>query len=272
MNSISDYKYTLSICAIFHNEAPYLKEWIEYHKKVGVEHFWLYNNNSRDNYQQILKSFIKDGVVELIEWPSEEKEGNHFFYQVQSPAYTDALSKAKGISKWLAIIDIDEFIVPIQENKVSDCLENSYSGFPGVCVNWQYFGTSHVPKCKKVNDSIFLLNDLTLKMKWDHPLNQHFKSIVQPKYVLGCPNPHFCHYIPPHYPVTTDYIPVGHTHLCPININILQLNHYWPRDEWYLNHIKIPRQLKWGTYTKEAALEHVSRMNEERDEKILKYL
>jgi len=29
--------YTLAIAAIFKDEAPYLKEWIEYHKLVGVE-------------------------------------------------------------------------------------------------------------------------------------------------------------------------------------------------------------------------------------------
>ena len=32
-------KYQVSICAIFKNEAKYLKEWIEFHKIIGVEHF-----------------------------------------------------------------------------------------------------------------------------------------------------------------------------------------------------------------------------------------
>ena len=32
-------KYQVSICAIFKDEAPYIKEWIEFHKIVGVEHF-----------------------------------------------------------------------------------------------------------------------------------------------------------------------------------------------------------------------------------------
>ena len=41
-----DKKYNVAVCAIFKNEAPYLKEWIEFNHLVGVEHFYLYNNNS----------------------------------------------------------------------------------------------------------------------------------------------------------------------------------------------------------------------------------
>lgn len=32
-------RYYLAAAAIFQDEAPYLKEWIEYHKLIGVEHF-----------------------------------------------------------------------------------------------------------------------------------------------------------------------------------------------------------------------------------------
>lgn len=31
----------LSICATFKDEAPYIPEWIEFHRRVGVDHFFL---------------------------------------------------------------------------------------------------------------------------------------------------------------------------------------------------------------------------------------
>jgi hypothetical protein len=62
-----EYKYDLAICAIFQDEAPYLKEWIEFHRLVGVEHFYLYNHRSRDHYQEVLKPYILSGLVELID-------------------------------------------------------------------------------------------------------------------------------------------------------------------------------------------------------------
>lgn len=37
----ADKLYYLSVCAIFKNEGPILKEWIEYHLLVGVDHFFL---------------------------------------------------------------------------------------------------------------------------------------------------------------------------------------------------------------------------------------
>src|SRR5687768_12283024 len=107
-SSVFAFKYNLSICAIFQNEGPYLKEWIEYHKLLGVEHFYLYNNFSEDNFKEILEPYIKKGEVELTEWnftSSNQVE----WTKVQCDAYNHAIKKAKNKSKWLALIDLDEF-------------------------------------------------------------------------------------------------------------------------------------------------------------------
>ena len=41
--------YYSSICAIFKDEARFLREWLEYHRLIGIEHFYLYNNFSTDD-------------------------------------------------------------------------------------------------------------------------------------------------------------------------------------------------------------------------------
>ena len=46
INSGERKRYNVTICAIFKNEAPYLREWIEFNRVVGIEHFYLFNNNS----------------------------------------------------------------------------------------------------------------------------------------------------------------------------------------------------------------------------------
>ncbi len=56
-----DKKYYISICSIFKNEAKYFEEWLEYHLMIGVDHFYLYNNFSEDNYYEILEKYIKSG-------------------------------------------------------------------------------------------------------------------------------------------------------------------------------------------------------------------
>lgn len=125
-------KYKVSICAIFKDEADYLKEWLEYHIIVGVEHFYLYNNNSSDNYLEVLTPYIKKGIVTLIDWPMK---------QGQMEAYQHWADNYKNESKWVGFIDIDEFIVPNENDTIYDFLK-SFEDRPVVIIYWKYFGSS----------------------------------------------------------------------------------------------------------------------------------
>ena len=62
-------RYEMAACLRFKDVARYLPEWLEFHSMVGVEHFYLYNNNSTDNYQEALAPYVRDGLVTLHEWP-----------------------------------------------------------------------------------------------------------------------------------------------------------------------------------------------------------
>src|SRR5690348_2224989 len=55
-------KHKLSICSLFKNEAVHLKEWIEYHQMVGVDHFYLYDNGSKDRPRDVLTPYIRKGL------------------------------------------------------------------------------------------------------------------------------------------------------------------------------------------------------------------
>lgn len=51
-------KIKLAICVIVKNEAPYMKEWIDYHRLVGVEKFYVYDNESTDSLLSVLAPYI----------------------------------------------------------------------------------------------------------------------------------------------------------------------------------------------------------------------
>ena len=57
--------HSLSICAIFRDQAPYLAEWIEYHLLLGIEHFYLYDHQSIDAPINQLAPYIERGIVDL---------------------------------------------------------------------------------------------------------------------------------------------------------------------------------------------------------------
>jgi len=132
MNDARKCKYYVSICCIFKNEAVYLKEWIEFGLTVGIEHFFMYNNNSTDDYQEVLKPYIDAGIVTLIRW---EKN------QAQMECYQDAIVRYKDETKWLGFIDVDEFIVPNTNDSISDFLKQ-FERFPAVIVYWKMFCSS----------------------------------------------------------------------------------------------------------------------------------
>ena len=126
------FRYKVSLCLIFRDEGHYLKEWLDYHILIGIDHFYLYNNFSKDNYKEILNPYIKKGIVTLIEFPYE---------YAQAKAYQDCYEKAKDESEWLGYIDTDEYINLQKHDNISDFLKQ-YHLYPSLYLNWLIFGTS----------------------------------------------------------------------------------------------------------------------------------
>ena len=95
--------HDLAVVTILKNEAPYLKEWLDYHLLAGVEHFYLYDNESPDNQTEVVKPYVAAGLADYIFAPGK-------FMQMQT--YNDAFKRFKFFSRYMAFIDGDEFIFP----------------------------------------------------------------------------------------------------------------------------------------------------------------
>lgn len=126
-------KYAVSVCTIFKNEAEYLREWIEFHRIVGVDHFYLYNNNSEDDFHSILNPYIEEGVVTLVEWPHD---------QAQMECYANCVERFASETRWLGFIDVDEFIVPRSTEDIYSFLQPFEDNRGAVLIYWRLFGTS----------------------------------------------------------------------------------------------------------------------------------
>lgn len=127
-------KYGVSLCLIFKNEAPFLKEWLDYHLTIGVDHFYLYNNNSDDDYISVLKPYIEQGIVSLIEWPEQNS---------QFKCYKNCYDMCRTETKWISFLDADEFICPKYENNIKDWLVK-YDKYHAINIQWLMFCTGGV--------------------------------------------------------------------------------------------------------------------------------
>ena len=116
----SNKKYYISICTVFKDEAKFFNEWIDFHSMIGVDHFYLYNNFSSDNYIEILKPYIESGIVTLIDWPYEK---------AQIQAFEDCYNKYKDETYWLTFIDVDEFFCPYYSDNLYEWI-SKYEKYP----------------------------------------------------------------------------------------------------------------------------------------------
>jgi hypothetical protein len=213
----NDFKYNISICAIFKNESKFLDEWIKYHLVVGVDHFYLYNNNSNDEFLDVLQPYIDKGVVDLLDWP---------FNHSQMQAYEDCYNKNKNYTNWLAFIDIDEFVCPISNDNLKSWI-TGFKYYPGVAVYWKNFGSNG----KLIHDNEQLVIEqysqcwpkYSTFTKMFCNMNFSIKNFDNPhlilSYVLGIKVPPINQF--------KKMINFGIHRTSISNKSIIQINHYW---------------------------------------------
>lgn len=179
------FKDQLSIVAIAKNEGPYIKEWIEFHKLVGVTRFYIYDNESDDQLNEILEPYIKSGEVIYKYYPGKSK---------QIAAYNDALKRFKLDTKYMAFIDLDEYLMPsTYGDNLSDVIDNILKNnkhAAGVGVTWRVFGSSgHVSK----PDGLVVENYTyrSVDRCWQ---NFHIKTVCNPRKIKSMVSPHFAKY------------------------------------------------------------------------------
>jgi hypothetical protein len=199
-------------------EAPYLLEWLEFHKIVGVQRFYLYENGDGNDIAGIVQPYLESGEVVLHDWPVAPG---------QLPAYAHCLQTYSQASEWIAFIDLDEFLFPTVGDDLKAIL-GEFATAPGVGVNWLMFGTSG----HSVRPAGLQIENFTKRAETDFIANRHIKSIVRPDRVIPPVNPHFFNckddtestvteeFLPlPRASAMTDYVSVGK----------LRINHYFTR-------------------------------------------
>ena len=107
-------KHFLSFVTNFKNEQPYLKEWLDYHINVGVDHFYLFNQDGSKESRELLLPYEKLGFVTQYEWTNFDAkyEGPTYFFQKNRNHLGNihAVQKHRFETTWMLKIDVDEFL------------------------------------------------------------------------------------------------------------------------------------------------------------------
>lgn len=236
-------RYQLAICAVVKNEAIYLQEWISFHKLLGVEHFFIYENDSSDHTRELLNTYHSD-LVTVIEYP---------VMHPQLPAYAHYLQYHKKKTEWTAFIDVDEFLWspkyvgredPIL-SALADCTrywfgkrDGSTDTVGAVAVHWLIFGSGGAREYKEgpVTERFTRRADCT---------NKHVKSIVRSEAVREVGKDPHTFYLHDGFAASDESgndLPMDYAIVGGESAQIIAINHYHTksREEYFKRKLDKP--------------------------------
>lgn len=91
-------KHKMCVCTMVRNQARFLPEWIAYHARIGVERWFIYDNNSDDDIEEVVSSMKS---VSLHQWP---------WVKTQEAGFSHCALRARDSCRWVGFIDVDEFL------------------------------------------------------------------------------------------------------------------------------------------------------------------
>jgi hypothetical protein len=132
--------YDLVVGAVFKNEGHILDEWVRHYKHHGVDHIYLIDDGSTDNFMSALQPHIQSGFVTLFTntlkidtYPRQKYVYEKYFRNVLSTA-----------NLWM-IVDLDEFVYSSESVNIKKVLKNVFDSDETVSqvqMNWMMFGSS----------------------------------------------------------------------------------------------------------------------------------
>ncbi|KAK9061685.1 hypothetical protein SSX86_018868 [Deinandra increscens subsp. villosa] len=95
-------RHMVCVCTMLRNQARFLPEWVIYHARIGVEHWYIYDNNSEDNIEEIVELLTNQGFkITRHVWP---------WVKTQEAGFAHCALRSRDNCKWVAFIDVDEFL------------------------------------------------------------------------------------------------------------------------------------------------------------------
>lgn len=129
--------FNTAICLLIKDENEYINEWLDWHVSIGFHHFYIYDNESRLPIEESVDVRYKQYCT-FIDFSGEHRN-------TQLECYADALDRYGNEVKWLAFIDTDEFIRPLNGEDINDFLAR-YEDHDGLYVRWIIYNANGLRK------------------------------------------------------------------------------------------------------------------------------
>lgn len=135
-------RHGVGIAAIVRNEARHIGEWAAFHHAAGVGRFFVYDNGSTDGTRAALAAALPPEALTVVPWDQvfrDARMGREIHNQVL--AYAHAARNFGAGLRWLAFIDVDEFLIPKAAAGIPEALA-PLGDAPNLSLPWHMFGRS----------------------------------------------------------------------------------------------------------------------------------
>jgi len=159
----------IAIIAIVKNEAPYLLEWIAYHRVIGINDLYISDDGSNDGTEELLQKLADSSIIRRL--PPPPTEANR-----QLAVYKSAMDSHRNEFDWVAFTDVDEFILPdapTLKQALSPLLLSRDVGAIGF--NWATYGSSGL----ELAGPQPVIERFGSRGPVDWSVNQHMKVLVR---------------------------------------------------------------------------------------------
>lgn len=127
------------IVACMKNEAPYILEWIAYHRAIGIDGFLIYTNDCSDGTTELLERLQEMGLIQHRrndDWKGKSPQQ----HALNRALKEDILRQAE----WIVHIDVDEFINVRTGNGTLDDFFAVVPDASNIAMTWRLFGHNGV--------------------------------------------------------------------------------------------------------------------------------
>ncbi|KAH7845785.1 hypothetical protein Vadar_005983 [Vaccinium darrowii] len=164
-NPPSRKQHQMCVCTMLRNQARILREWVMYHAHIGVQSWFIYDNNSNDDLSSLIELLDDENFnITRHAWP---------WIKTQEAGFAHCALRAKDSCEWVGFIDVDEFLYFPSGLPLHDVIGNLTSNVAEVRVWCHNFGPSGL---KRVPAKGVLLG-YTCRMA----APERHKSIVRPE-------------------------------------------------------------------------------------------
>lgn len=118
-------------------ENLYLRDFVEFYKKLGITNVVLYDNNDKNGEypQQVIGDYISDGYVIY-----KDVRGKH---RCQIESYTNCYKEYGNDYDWLLFFDVDEFVELYEDKDINSFLSRpKFNDADCIFIYWVQYGDS----------------------------------------------------------------------------------------------------------------------------------